>query len=36
MMEFFQEVFDVDNRIVSYQLAHALLHYCYLPVVIGS
>jgi len=36
MMEFFQEVFEVDNKIVSDMLANCLLHYCYLPVVVGS
>ena len=36
MMDFFQEVFDCDNRAVSDLLANALLYYCYMPVVLGS
>lgn len=35
-MEYFQEIFDVDNTTASYQLANCLLYYCYLPVVLGS
>jgi hypothetical protein len=36
MMDYFQEVYDCDNRAVSDLLTNALLHYCYLPVVLGS
>ncbi|TNV84769.1 hypothetical protein FGO68_gene16079 [Halteria grandinella] len=35
-LEYLQEVFECDNRIVSDLLSNALLHYCYLPVVLGS
>lgn len=36
LMDFFQEVFECDNRAVSDVLSNALLFYCYLPVVLGS
>eukprot|EP00347_Sterkiella_histriomuscorum_P015039 403358539 len=36
LMEFMQEIFEVDNQVINDMLANCLLHYCYLPVVLGS
>jgi hypothetical protein len=36
MMDFFQEIFECDNRTASDLLSNSLLYYCYLPVVLGS
>lgn len=36
LMDFFQEVFDGENRTVSDLLSNTLLFYCYLPAVVGS
>jgi hypothetical protein len=36
MMDYFQEIFDCDNREVSDLMSNALLYYCYLPAVLGS
>lgn len=35
-LEYLQEVFECDNRVVNELLANSLLHFCYLPVVLGS
>jgi hypothetical protein len=36
LMEFFHEIFEVENNTVSTLLCNALLYYCYLPIVVGS
>jgi hypothetical protein len=36
LMDYFQEIFDCDNRSISDLLTNALLYYCYLPLVLGS
>ncbi len=35
-MDYFQEVFDCENKTVSDLLTNSLLFYCYLPCVVGS
>jgi hypothetical protein len=36
LLDYIQEIFDINNRTVSEAMLNALLNYCYLPVVLGS
>lgn len=36
MIEYIHEIFEINNLVVNALLSNALLHYCYLPMIVGS